>query len=151
MSNTSNVSEELVREMCELYANGDPDDYPSPSGIREIIEAIALRLKAEGMREAGCYAERLAVTLWEKHYKHDAPHWKPLSGDLIGILTQIDNMTTGLAPPAPEMENARFRTALKNIAKQQTTYELEGDDGDFEESHDAIIKVARDALLPEIK
>jgi hypothetical protein len=42
------------------------------------------------------YAESLAVSLWEKHWKTDAPDWKPLSGDLIGILTQIDNMTVGL-------------------------------------------------------
>lgn len=42
------------------------------------------------------YATRLAESLWEKHFKRDAPHWKPLP-DLLGVLTQIDNMTTGLA------------------------------------------------------
>ena len=41
------------------------------------------------------YAQRLATFLWEKHYKKDAPEWKPLP-DLIGVLTQIDNMTAGL-------------------------------------------------------
>ncbi|WP_157080772.1 hypothetical protein [Methylobacterium variabile] len=46
--------------------------------------------------EATRYAERLAVALWEKHWKADAPLWRPLAGDLVGILTQIDNMTTGL-------------------------------------------------------
>lgn len=46
------------------------------------------------------YAERLAVTLWKKHWKDDAPEWKPLIGDLIGILTQIDNMTAGLVRSA---------------------------------------------------
>lgn len=50
--------------------------------------------------EAAGYAERLAVALWEKHYKQINPHWKPLSGDLIGILTQIDNMTVGLSRAA---------------------------------------------------
>jgi len=48
------------------------------------------------------YAERLATSLWEKHWKDDAPHWKPLSGDLIGILTQIDNMTVGLVRVDPK-------------------------------------------------
>jgi hypothetical protein len=33
--------------------------------------------------------------MWRKHYKDVAPDWKPLD-DLIGVLTQIDNMTTGL-------------------------------------------------------
>lgn len=45
---------------------------------------------------ATAYAERLAVALWEKHFKDDAPQWKPLSGDLAGIISQIDNMTCGL-------------------------------------------------------
>lgn len=42
------------------------------------------------------YATRLATTLWEKHYRADAPQWKPLP-DLLGVLTQIDNMTSGLS------------------------------------------------------
>ena len=41
------------------------------------------------------YAKRLAVAIWEQHYKDVAPHWKPLD-DLMGVLTQIDNMTAGL-------------------------------------------------------
>lgn len=48
------------------------------------------------MIDAAGYAERLAVALWEKHYRDEAPNWEPLRGDLIGLLTQIDNMTTGL-------------------------------------------------------
>lgn len=41
------------------------------------------------------YATRLATSVWEKYYKDDAPEWKPLP-DLMGVLTQIDNMITGL-------------------------------------------------------
>jgi hypothetical protein len=41
------------------------------------------------------YAKRLAEAIWQKHYKATAPQWKPLD-DLIGVLTQIDNMTAGL-------------------------------------------------------
>lgn len=41
------------------------------------------------------YAQRLATTIWEKHYKQDSPDWKPLP-DLLGVLTQIDNMITGM-------------------------------------------------------
>ncbi|KQQ29416.1 hypothetical protein ASF53_19485 [Methylobacterium sp. Leaf123] len=47
--------------------------------------------------EAERYAESLAVALWQKHWRENAPDWKPLTGDLIGILTQIDNMTCGLS------------------------------------------------------
>lgn len=42
------------------------------------------------------YAARLAIAFWEKHWKDEAPDWKPLP-DLIGVLTQIDNMTAGMA------------------------------------------------------
>jgi hypothetical protein len=56
----------------------------------------------EACREAAGYAERLALALWEKHYRHSTPNWKPLSNDLVGLLTQIDNMTAALsALPAP--------------------------------------------------
>lgn len=51
------------------------------------------------------YAHQLATALWDKHYRDDAPHWQPLP-DLIGVLTQIDNMTTGLAR-APQGQSER--------------------------------------------
>lgn len=41
------------------------------------------------------YATRLAESMWRKHYQQDAPNWQPFD-DLMGVLTQIDNMTTGL-------------------------------------------------------
>ncbi len=42
------------------------------------------------------YASRLAISLSEKHYKHSSSDWKPLD-TLIGVLTQIDNMTARLS------------------------------------------------------
>jgi hypothetical protein len=45
--------------------------------------------------EALVNARRMAIYLWDKHWKADAPDWKPLP-DLLGILLQIDNMLTGL-------------------------------------------------------
>jgi hypothetical protein len=43
------------------------------------------------------YATRIATALWEKHHKKDRPDWKPLP-ELMGLLTQIDDMTWGLSP-----------------------------------------------------
>ena len=40
-------------------------------------------------------AKDLACSLYEKHFKDDAPNWKPLP-DLIGVITQMDNMTAAL-------------------------------------------------------
>lgn len=41
------------------------------------------------------YAERLAAILAAKHYPK-VPQWQPLFGDLVGLLMQIDNMTSGM-------------------------------------------------------
>ena len=41
------------------------------------------------------YAKRLAEVIWEKYYKQEKPRWEPLPTTL-GVLTQIDNMTSGL-------------------------------------------------------
>src|SRR6187399_2557068 len=90
------VSEELVEAMCAAheaaideaskgiggYGPRELDGWQH-IGFRAALNAIAPRIKAEGLREAEGYAERLAVALWERLYKHDTPHWKPLSGDLI--------------------------------------------------------------------
>lgn len=46
--------------------------------------------------DAEKYALGLAKALHTKHYA-DVTQWKPLEGDLIGLLTQIDNMTASLS------------------------------------------------------
>lgn len=49
----------------------------------------------EGQDAAYRYACELANALRRKHFP-EVPNWKPLD-DVFGVLTQIDNMTTGLA------------------------------------------------------
>jgi hypothetical protein len=44
-------------------------------------------------------AERLAKALHAKHYS-EVTQWRPLTGDLVGLITQIDNMTSGLSRAA---------------------------------------------------
>ncbi|MGN6773139.1 MAG: hypothetical protein ACTHJQ_25320 [Rhizobiaceae bacterium] len=41
------------------------------------------------------YAIRLLIALMERHYPDRSPEWAPLP-DLYGVLTQIDNLSTGL-------------------------------------------------------
>jgi hypothetical protein len=41
------------------------------------------------------YAKWIAIHLWEKHYKDAIPKWRP-SEDIMGVLTQIDNMLAGI-------------------------------------------------------
>jgi hypothetical protein len=59
--------------------------------------------KPEQESEAYRYAKRLAEFIWAKHYKEESPDWTPLP-DVLGVLTQIDNMTCGLELAKPEQE-----------------------------------------------
>ncbi len=48
------------------------------------------------LAQATRYAEEVAVSLWERTAKGKSPQWQPLSGDLMGLLMQIDNMICGI-------------------------------------------------------
>jgi len=63
------------------------------NSIRE-QEAQIAALQTE-LAEAENYATNLANVLYEKHWSHQA-EWELLP-NLIGVLTQIDNMTAGLS------------------------------------------------------
>ena len=85
---------------CHQIEDGDEAccDAPDLFCINDMPgEIVKLRaaLTQQAEPDAYGYASRLAVALWEKHYKDIAPQWKPLD-DLMGVLTQIDNMTSGL-------------------------------------------------------
>ncbi|WP_088158134.1 hypothetical protein [Achromobacter xylosoxidans] len=71
--------------------------------------------------EAHSYARNLAVTMWEKRFKQDAPEWKPCE-DLIGVLTQIDNMTAGLVVP---QASEAVRSEQDATGRTPTDYALE--------------------------
>ena len=99
-----------VLEALEQYTDvvtsvNDPNSWVTVADggkpAREAITALRERL---AQPDAYGYASRLAVAIWEQHYKDVAPQWKPLD-DLMGVLTQIDNMTSGLTRLAqPEQE-----------------------------------------------
>jgi hypothetical protein len=54
---------------------------------------------ADELVEAKGYATRLLVALMDKHFQDRSPGWEPLPY-LMGVLTQIDNLTTGLTRAA---------------------------------------------------
>jgi hypothetical protein len=82
------------------FAEGD--DEALVRAVLAQIKSISPRREPE-QEPAYSYAKQLSEAIWSKHYKDIAPHWKPLD-DLIGVLTQIDNMTAGLAPPRREWQ-----------------------------------------------
>jgi hypothetical protein len=71
------------------------------AALRAALEQQEQEQEQEQEPVAHYYAKHLAIAIWEKHYKDTAPDWTPLP-DLMGVLTQIDNMAVGLAPPRRE-------------------------------------------------
>ena len=90
-----------AQQALEAWDGGDIEWFKRAYTVMENLRA-ALAQRAEP--DAYGYASRLAVAIWEKHYKDIAPNWKPLD-DLMGVLTQIDNMTSGLTRMAQEQAN----------------------------------------------
>ena len=88
---------EMMRQKYGEYACSACDNADAA------IAALRAALAQQDESEAYGYASRLAVAIWEKHYKDTAPQWKPLDY-LIGVLTQIDNMTSGLTRQAQHVE-----------------------------------------------
>jgi len=72
-----------------------PEVISIPSNM--VYSMIESGILTSYSNEADCYkyAKLLAVSIWEKHYQVDCQIFKPLD-TLSGVLSQIDNMTTGL-------------------------------------------------------
>ena len=85
---------EQALEILEKLVVGS--DYEEAVEAEQAMESFRAALAQQAEPDAYGYASRLAVAIWEKHYKDTAPHWKPLD-DLVGVLTQIDNMAAGMA------------------------------------------------------
>ena len=120
------VAEQIADAVLDWMVKYDLLDAGNEYGPAEVLavlndlapserSALVATPPAERVVEAAGYAERLAIALWEKHYRNAAPNWKPLTGDLIGILTQIDNMTSGLAlATKPAVKDDETVVALPN-------------------------------------
>jgi len=85
---------------------------------KEIQDVYTTPPAAEQASDEYGYAKRLAEAIWQKHYKAAAPQWKPLD-DLMGVLTQIDNMTSGLT--APTQRQSLTRDVVLDIAGDFTS------------------------------
>ena len=84
-------------ELAERLRDGADDQG------RGVVETAADVIHE--MSEAYGYAVRLATAIRERHFP-DVTQWRPLP-ELIGVLTQIDNMTSGLVVTTDEALNKR--------------------------------------------
>ena len=93
-------------------------------GMLERATTMIEQELAKPEQEAYGYAKRLAEFIWEKHYKKESPDWTPLP-DVLGVLTQIDNMTCGLELAKPEMPTKIFGPNLEQILNAAGFYRRE--------------------------
>ncbi|WP_038616617.1 hypothetical protein [Dyella jiangningensis] len=111
---------------CMAYAN-TPIGVPVPKKLYlwnrlGDIEAILSRVTPSDESAELNYAKSLATSMWEKHYAKEAPQWE-LCDDLYGVLSQIDNMLTGLQrekPSAPRVVTSNDDNATSMPAARVT-------------------------------
>jgi hypothetical protein len=89
--------EDLIR-LCRQGM--DMHEHDTPEYI--VCDALLQRLEppaSSGEDGTLAYARNLAVSMHRNHYA-DVKQWRPLP-DVLGLLTQIDNMTAGLVRAGP--------------------------------------------------
>lgn len=95
----------------------------------------------ERERQAKNYATTLAINIHAKHYS-EVTQWKPLT-DTLGLLTQIDNMTSGLIRPT---DKERLMVDALTLAVQAMRAPLDDWKGELErKALDAARAVLGDA------
>lgn len=97
------------------YSGAFDDETGAMRASRLMWSEHVTRLASENLvlkrdlAAAQSYATTLAVSMHRQHYAEDSPNWQPLT-DLVGLLTQIDNMYAGLRNDleALKVENKRL-------------------------------------------
>jgi len=95
------TKDEALRLADQIHAGNGQWMQEAANELRRLHREnkwLKAALEAKDETHAYGYAKRLAEAIWSKHYKTTAPQWEPFD-ELIGVLTQIDNMTAGLISP----------------------------------------------------
>lgn len=76
------------------------------------------------------YAKNIAIALHRRCYSEDSPHWQPLE-TLYGVLSQIDNMSTGMDKLIEDdsVERIEIDAKATDITGCSTTYSFTLPDG----------------------
>lgn len=151
-----NIFEHAVKAAAERLREGYPpvSDEQALATARDVLSA-ALPLVGVHATErpeqsygtkALLYAQRLAEVLWEKHWKGDAPKWRPLP-ELIGTLTQIDNMTAGLVRALPAQSGSvqcreDVARAIRPIVKAMDKRSWEAGEDRVQQITDAVLALS---------
>ena len=98
---------------------------------------LARPSQAGDERVAAAYRDalQLATAIWERGYREVAPDWKPLP-DLLGVLSQIDNMVAGLLSRAESQAAEQMRLRSENLLMRASLEPFAKEAGAWEDSCD---------------
>lgn len=116
----------------------NPDDQAAGFPDAEYVRAdLAYPSQAGDKRVAAAYRDalQLATAIWERAYREVAPDWKPLP-DLLGILSQIDNMVAGLLSRAESQAAEQMRLRSENLLMRASLEPFAKEAGAWEDSCD---------------
>ena len=88
--NTAKIYHDSEGNECSIFQVVRREPDWAASRIQEGEKAI------KELADAKRYAESLALSLWAKHYMQESPDFE-LCDSVAGVISQIDNMTTGLS------------------------------------------------------
>jgi hypothetical protein len=135
------------RALAEAFREIAKCSHAQDGVAGELFQAVrnkaALIAAQQPVQEGGgevATARRLAVGLWQRHYREVAPQWEPCP-DLAGLLSQIDNMASGLR----RFDDTAPPSAPVGVDLDKVAAHLAEHGGDF----DALIQLVRDAALAQ--
>lgn len=117
---TSSADSQGWRVVCMLLAEevremrADLAEQCRLLGMGSEREARLMAQLAEGMTAASS----LAMHIWDKHYKADAPNFG-LCDSLPGVISQIDNMYAGLRNQLREAHEKELRELIEKARREE--------------------------------
>jgi hypothetical protein len=108
------MSDDLKKRLRDAVS-GEHDMTPHGADCLQAADRIE-ELESERSKVMG-HALALATTLHRNFYKTQAPNWEPLE-DVVGVITQIDNMIIGVADRTEELE-AKLAKAVGGLEDMQ--------------------------------
>lgn len=83
------MSSYTIQQLAEMKGTSEP--------VRAALAAMQAEIQRLGgaLTEARDELRSLIESIWKAEYRREAPEWKPLP-ELIGMITQIDNMYAGV-------------------------------------------------------
>lgn len=109
----------MKKSALEIYCEAVLEDIP---GLEPVIDNFMILAESHVTRKAAAHAERLLIALMQKHYPENT-QFEPLKDDIIGLLDQIDNLTTGLVRrQEPIVEKPPAEMTLKSFGYAPGNY-----------------------------